>query len=223
MTGQYAKVSLGECCEIISGATPKISVEEYWDGEFCWATPKDLSNLGAPYIADTQRKITAAGLQSCATRLLPTGSVLLSSRAPIGYVAINEVPMATNQGFKNLIPDPSKVGAKYLYHWIRANRIYLDSLGNGATFKEVSKEVVSRVEIPLPNIMEQRQIAEVLDQAEVLRVKRRQALAQLDELIRSIFLDMFGDPVRNTKDFPLVRLGDLTDIGNGSTPSRKSP
>ena len=71
--------------------------------------------------------------------------------------------------------------------------------------------------------MEQRQIAEVLDQAEVLRVKRRQALAQLDELIRSIFLDMFGDPVRNTKDFPLVRLGDLTDIGNGSTPSRKSP
>lgn len=223
MMGKYVKVSLGECCEIISGATPKISVEAYWDGELYWVTPKDLSNLGVPYIADTPRKITEAGLRSCAARLLPTGSVLLSSRAPIGHVAINKLPMATNQGFKSLIPDPLKVDAKYLYYWLRANRSYLESLGNGATFKEVSKEVVSRVEILLPEIMEQRRIAEALDQSEALRTKRRGTLFQLAELIHSIFLDMFGDPVRNTKNFPLVKLGGLTKIGNGSTPSRKSP
>jgi len=131
--------------------------------------------------------------------------------------------MATNQGFKSLIPDPLKVDAKYLYYWLRANRSYLESLGNGATFKEVSKEVVSRVEILLPEIMEQRRIAEALDQSEALRTKRRGTLFQLAELTHSIFLDMFGDPVRNTKNFPLVKLGGLTKIGNGSTPSRKSP
>ncbi|TWJ25278.1 type I restriction enzyme S subunit [Micromonospora endolithica] len=100
--------------------------------------------------------------------------------------------MATNQGFKSLVPDARAVEAKYLYWWLKAHRSYLESLGNGATFKEISKAIVSQVEIPLPPLEEQRRVADVLDRADELRAKRRQALAHLDDLTRSTFLDMFG-------------------------------
>jgi type I restriction enzyme S subunit len=198
----WSTVRLEDCAEIISGATPSTSESAYWDGDVCWATPKDLSELEGAYISDTPRKITRSGLQSCAATVLPPDSVLFSSRAPIGHVAINTVPMATNQGFKSFVPNRERLHAKFLYHWLRRNRPYLESLGNGATFKEVSKAVVARIEIPLPPLPEQRRIAEILDKADALRAKRRAALAQLDTLTQFIFLDMFGDPATNPKGWP---------------------
>jgi type I restriction enzyme S subunit len=194
---------LEDCAEIVSGATPSTSEPAYWDGDICWATPKDLSELDGAYISNSPRKITRNGLQSCAATVLPPGSVLFSSRAPIGHVAINTVPMATNQGFKSFVPNCERVHAKFLYHWLRSNRPYLESLGNGATFKEVSKAVVARVEIPLPPLPEQRRIAAILDKADALRARRRAALAKLDTLTQSIFLDMFGDPATNPKAWPV--------------------
>lgn len=216
---KWIMMRLDECTQIVSGATPSTSEPSYWDGDICWATPKDLSELQNPYITDTPRKITHRGLESCAAVVLPPESVLFSSRAPIGHVAINTVPMATNQGFKSLIPNRNQVHAKFLYHWLRKNRPYLESLGNGATFKEVSKAVVSRIEIPLPPLPEQHRIAEILDKADALRAKRRAALAQLDALAQAIFLDMFGDPATNPKGWPKVTLGAHTSkIGSGATP-----
>lgn len=208
-------VRLDECCQIVSGATPKTEVSEYWDGEILWATPKDLSNLPGKFIDDTSRKINKAGLSSCSAIMLPVGSVLLSSRAPIGHVAINTRPMATNQGFKNLIPKARLVDAAYLYHWLRANRVYLESLGNGATFKEISKAVVAKIQIPLPPLHEQRLIAKMLDQIDDLRAKRREAIVLLDDLAQSIFLDMFNE----STGVPIVQLGDrlsfVTSGGRG--------
>ena len=104
----WPKVRLDECTEIVAGATPSTSVEAYWGGDVCWATPKDLSDLDGSYISDTPRKLTRAGLQNCAASILPAGSVLFSSRAPIGHVAVNTVPMATNQGFKSFVPKPGR-------------------------------------------------------------------------------------------------------------------
>lgn len=200
---------LSDCCEIISGATPKTSNEKYWDGDICWVTPKDLSHLEGHYITDTPRKITATGLKSCSADILPVNSVLFSSRAPIGHVAINTVPMATNQGFKSFVPKKGIIDEKFLFHWLRANRAYLESLGNGATFKEVSKATVARVEIPLPSLQEQRRIAAILDQADTLRAKRREALAELDKLAQSIFVEMFGDPQTNPQNWTRIPLGDV--------------
>jgi type I restriction enzyme S subunit len=215
-------VRLDQCTEVISGATPDTSESNYWDGDICWATPKDLSELESAYISDTPRKITQRGLESCAAAVLPPESVLFSSRAPIGHVAINTVPIATNQGFKSFVPDRNRVHSKYLYYWLRRSRPYLESLGNGVTFKEVSKAVVSRIEIPLPPLPEQRRIAEILDKADALRAKRRAALAQLDTLTQSIFLDMFGNPVTNPKRWPeSAFLGDVADIVSGVTKGRK--
>lgn len=201
-------VALGEVADIVSGATPKTGVAEYWDGNVEWATPADLSKLDGPYIHSTPRKITNAGLRSCATRILPEGSVLLSSRAPIGHVAINTVPMATNQGFKSLVPGPD-LDAKYLYHWLKSKTAYLQSLGNGATFKELSKKTAEQIRVPLPPIQEQRRIAAILDYADALRAKRRQVLVHLDSLSQSIFYDMFGDPSDAANPYPRGRLSDL--------------
>lgn len=229
---RWTTTRLGSCCEIVSGATPSTAVERFWGGDICWATPKDLSELEDVYISNTPRKLTREGLASCAATVLPPGSVLFSSRAPIGHVAINTVPMATNQGFKSFVPNPHSVDAGFLSHWLRLNRPYLESLGNGATFKEVSKSVISRVEIALPPLTEQRRIAEVLDRAEALRAKRREALAQLDRLTESVFLDQFGGSTQppvtvgdRLKDHPAgwrwELLTDVAELATGHTPDRK--
>lgn len=120
MTASWPSVRLKDCARVVSGATPSTSDKKFWEGSIRWATPKDLSDLdGKHYLDDTPRRITDAGLQNCAAEVLPVGSVLFSSRAPIGLVAINRVPTATNQGFKSFVPDPSKLDAKYLFHWAR--------------------------------------------------------------------------------------------------------
>lgn len=218
----FPLMALADCCEIVSGATPSTSVDEYWGGEVCWATPKDLSDLDGHYISDTPRKLTKEGLSSCAASILPPNSVLFSSRAPIGHVAINTVPMATNQGFKSFVPKADKIDAKFLFYWLRANRSYLESLGVGATFKEVSKAIVSKIKVPVPPLPEQRRIAAILDQADALRVKRREALAQLDSLTQSIFMEMFGDPESNPKALPVTDLEDLcTRVTDGTHQSPK--
>ena len=192
-TAAWVDTTLSEIAEIVGGATPKTAGEDYWGGDVYWATPKDLSELDGAEISSTPRTLTQAGLRSCSAQVLPPGSVLLSSRAPIGHVAINTVPMATNQGFKSLVPHRDRVDAKFLYWWLRRNRPALEAMGTGATFKEISKRATSAVPIKLPPIEEQRRIAAILDAADALRAKRREALAKLDTLTQAIFIDMFGD------------------------------
>ncbi|BAV87990.1 type I restriction-modification system [Rothia aeria] len=184
-------VKLGDIGQVISGATPKTSVPEYWGGDIYWATPKDLSRLESAYIDSTERTITESGKASCATSILPENSVLLSSRAPIGHVAINTTPMATNQGFKSIIPT-NDVIPKYLYYWLSANKYYIQSMGNGATFKEISKKVVESIVLPLPPLEEQKRIVSILDKAKSIQEARERQLAALDELSYSIFVD-FSD------------------------------
>ena len=117
-----------------------------------------------------------------------------------GHVAINAVPMATNQGFKSFIPKPEQADASFLYHWLRANRPFLESLGNGATFKEVSKAVVSRIEIRLPSVGEQRRLADLLDKADAIRCKRKDGIALAERLLRSLFLRCLATQWRTQKD-----------------------
>lgn len=214
MTWPTAK--LGDCAQIVSGSTPRRNVREYWGGDILWVTPKDLSNLEGKYISTTPDKLTQEGYDSCSTTLLPADSVLLSSRAPIGLVAINAVPMATNQGFKSLVPDLELLDSTYLYYWLKANTELLQNMGRGATFKEISKRIVEEIEIPLPPLEEQRRIAAILDTADTLRTKRRQAIAKLDTLLQSTFLTMFGDPVTNPMGWEVRPLGEVaTRFQNG--------
>ena len=216
MSWRVARV--GDVCDVVSGATPRTSNPEFWDGTVPWVTPKDLSELGQKHLSDTPRKITQAGLESCSAKMLPVQSVLFSSRAPIGLVAINTLPVCTNQGFKSLVPRFDLVSPDYLFWWLKAHETHVQSKGRGATFKELSKKIVEDLEVPLPPLGEQNRIAGILDAADALRAMRREALAQLDTLFRSTFLDMFGDPVINPRAWPESTLDSVASLDRQSVP-----
>jgi type I restriction enzyme S subunit len=155
---------LGEVCEVMNGGTPKTGVPEYWDGKHLWITPAEMGRRSSPYADDTERKITDAGLQNSSARILPPHSVILSSRAPIGHLVINTKPMATNQGCKGLVPT-SQLDDKFLYYYLSSIVDLLNSLGTGATFKELSGGKLKEVIIPVPPLAEQQRIVGLLDEA----------------------------------------------------------
>lgn len=208
-------VKLGECCTVVGGATPKREVPEYWNSpDVPWVTPKDISKLISPVLDDAPEYISMLGLKNCSASILPKGSILLTSRAPIGNVAIAGRDMCTNQGFKSLVPG-ANVDGLYLYYCMLAYSEKLKDLGNGATFKEVSKKVVEEFEIPLPPLAEQKRIAAILDQADAIRCKRKQAIKLADDFLRSVFLDMFGDPVTNPKGWDVKNFSDVCKCSQG--------
>ncbi len=203
---------LGDICAIVSGTTPKSNCQEYWDGDINWITPAEL-NDDSNVIYESQRKITEQAVQDSNLKPFPAGTVLLSSRAPIGKVAIAGVEMYCNQGFKNLICS-DKIYNRYLYHFLKNSTEYLNSLGRGATFKEISKSIVENIEIPLPSLDEQRRIAAVLDKISGLIANRRAQLAKLDELVKARFVEMFGDPEFNLRNWPIVSISDVCTVGS---------
>ena len=197
---------LGEICTIVSGTTPKSTQPEYWDGNLNWVTPAELTDE-SDIIYESQRKITQQAVSDSSLKSFPAGTVLLSSRAPIGKVAIAGTEMYCNQGFKNLICS-EKIYNRYLYHFLKDKTVYLNSLGRGATFKEISKTIVENIEIPLPALEEQHKIAMVLDKINDLIVRRRQQLDKLDELVKSRFIELFGDPIINSMHWTEELIGD---------------
>jgi type I restriction enzyme S subunit len=153
----WEEVKLGKACEIIGGGTPDTHQETFWNGNILWLTPKDMSKLNSIYVSDTERKITEAGLKNSSAKLLPKNSLILSSRAPIGYLAINTEPICTSQGCKGLIPN-SEINVQFLYLYLKKSTQLLNSLGSGTTFKELSIKKLAEVEIPLPPLSEQVEI-----------------------------------------------------------------
>ncbi|PAF48132.1 hypothetical protein BKH46_02145 [Helicobacter sp. 12S02634-8] len=123
--------------DVVGGATPPTSNPNNYDGDISWITPKDLSNYNERYITRGERNITEQGYKNCSAQILPKGSVLFSSRAPIGYVAIAANEMCTNQGFKSIIPNEN-TDTLFLYYLLIYNRPRIESMGSGTTFKEVS-------------------------------------------------------------------------------------
>ena len=204
---------LGDICTVVSGSTPKTGVAEYWDGTVKWITPAEL-NEDSFYITDSVRHITEYGKEKTGLSYLPKGTVILSSRAPIGKTAIAGCEMCCNQGFKNLICSDA-VYNEYLYFFLKSKTDYLNSLGRGATFKEISKSIVEKIEIPLPNIEKQHQIVKELKATRNLIAHRKQQLTKLDELIKARFVEMFGDPYTNSKDYPLKKGESFFKLSNG--------
>lgn len=208
------RVKLGEVCKVVSGTTPKSSCPEYWNGTLNWVTPAELKD-DSDIVYETERKITLRAVQDTGLKPFPIGTVLLSSRAPIGKVAISGTEMYCNQGFKNLVCSGS-IYNRYLYHFLKDKTEYLNALGRGATFKEISKDIVENIEIPLPPLETQRHIAAVLDKVSALIAKRRQQLDKLDELVKARFVEMFGDMVSNVNQFSVSQLGIVCDVRDGT-------
>lgn len=198
---------------ICSGGTPDTEVAEYWNGDIAWCTPSDITKLDTKYIESTEVKITAKGLKESSASLLPPRSIVVCTRATIGNAAICNTEIATNQGFKNIIPN-EKTNPEWLYYIIIYSKPRLVRLGCGSTFLEVSKKDFSRFKIAVPPLAEQRKIAEVLgvwDEAiekqarliEKLALRKRALMQRL--LSAKLRLPGFSEPWQK------VKLGDICE------------
>ena len=159
----FRRYAISEIGDIISGATPKTTVPDNFGGEIPWLTPADLSGYTEKYISHGARNLTRQGYDSCSTHLMPAGTVLLSSRAPIGYVAIAKNEICTNQGFKSIVPK-TFVNSEFLYYQLKSLKNTLQNLGSGTTFKELSAKKLATVQVVIPSLEEQKSIVSKIEE-----------------------------------------------------------
>ncbi|MBR2450823.1 MAG: restriction endonuclease subunit S [Paludibacteraceae bacterium] len=207
MKKDWTYKKLGEVAEIVGGSTPKTSEPANWEGSNMWVTPAELD--GSKYFGKTQRTISDKAASKL--QLLPIGTVLFSSRAPIGKVAITTAPMYCNQGFKNVICGDNLYN-EYVYWCLTYNIPLLQSFGVGATFKELSKSAMSDFSIPIPPLSIQRSIVSELDLLHSVIEKKQEQLRALDNLAQSLFYQMFGDPITNPMGWEIKKLGEVCDV-----------
>jgi type I restriction enzyme S subunit len=189
---KWQKLRIDEFAEVKSGGTPSTKNEEYWDGGVSWITPKDLSGFGGKYISQGERNISKKGLDNSSAKLLPKNTVLLSSRAPIGYVAIAENELATNQGFKNLICYKEKANFNFVYYLLLYNSNFLKSRGTGATYPELSASKLKEIEFEIPvNVNKQKQIADILSIYDNLIEDNNRRIEILEEMAQAIYKEWF--------------------------------
>lgn len=175
-------VRLGGITQVIGGGTPSTSKKEYYDGgTISWLSPVDLSNYNDIYISRGNKMITLEGLDNSSAKLLPKDTVCLTSRAPIGYVAIAEKELSTNQGFKSFLPSPTYL-ARFLYWYLKGNKELLESKASGTTFLELSASKAATIEFPIPPLSEQQRIVERIEE---LFAKLDEAKERLQEVADS--------------------------------------
>ena len=217
---KWIRVKISDLGQVVGGATPSTNNDEYYNGDIIWITPKDLSNFKGRYILKGERNITRAGMDSCSTQMLPKGSILFSSRAPIGYVAIAAREMCTNQGFKSVIPNET-VDYLFLYYLLRYNRDKIESMGSGTTFKEVSGSTMRNIEVTIPESIEiQRKIAGILNSIDSKIENNAKINDNLQQQAMALYAEMFLNSSDNN-----VTSGTLSDIAvitMGQSPSGSS-
>lgn len=176
---------------VIGGGTPSKKIPEYFGDEIPWITPRDLAGYEFRYISKGETSITELGLKKSSAKLLPKGTVLFSSRAPIGYVAIAENPLATNQGFRSLICNPEKAYHEYIYYTLKYHKKAIENIASGATFKEVSGSVLREFKIPLPPLLTQKKIASILSAYDDLIENNIRRIQILEEMAQRIYREWF--------------------------------
>ena len=189
---RWKKCTLSELGIVVGGATPSTkNLNNYKNGTIAWITPKDLAGFSERFIFKGERNITEQGLKSCSTKLLPRHSILFSSRAPIGYVAIAGQDVCTNQGFKSIIPS-EEVDYMFLYYLLKNNKDRIESMGSGTTFKEISGKTMGRVEVIVPSSIEdQRKISSILSVLDERIEVNNRINKTLEEQAQHIFTHSF--------------------------------
>ncbi len=224
ITTEYRIKDIGE---VVGGGTPRTDTPEYWNGNIPWLSPVDLSNYSNIFISKGQNNITELGLKKSSTKLLPKDTVLLSSRAPIGYLAIAENEICTNQGFKSIICDKKKVVPLFLYYYLKLNIEQLKSFASGATFPELSGNTLKKIKIQLPPLPTQQKIASILSAYDNLIQNYKKQIEALQtgtcELYKEWFV-RFRFPDWQTTRFEngipegwkVIRLSDFCKVTDGT-------
>lgn len=219
--GEWKSCTLSSLGTIVGGATPSTKKpENYEGGTIPWITPKDLSGFSGRYISHGERNITEKGLNSCSAQMMPKHSVLFSSRAPIGYVAISDCEVCTNQGFKSIVPNEN-TDYLFLYYLLQYKKNDIENLGSGTTFKEVSANTMKGVEVRVPaQKSEQEKIARVLSSIDDKIEANARINENLERQLRSIFTELFAEKIANVETNNHLSLGELViSIDNrGKTP-----
>lgn len=175
MPEDWIVMTLADAAAVVGGGTPSRSQPTYWNGDVPWATPTDVTGLRGRIISETAASITDAGLEKSSATLLPPNSLLMTTRATIGACAINQVAMATNQGFQNLVPK-RRSSAGFLYYLMQHCTRRLKQLAAGSTFLEVSNRTVRGLRVAMPPLSEQRKIAAILASMDDTIEKSRRSL-----------------------------------------------
>ncbi|WP_082565635.1 restriction endonuclease subunit S [Duganella sp. Root1480D1] len=208
---------LRELVSFKGGGTPSKQVPAYWNGDIPWASVKDFASTS---LSETQDFITQEGLTNSSANLIPKGHVIIPTRMSLGKAAINTVDLAINQDLRALVPKVA-LDTKFLLHAVLSLKEEIVKKGSGATVKGITQEELYKLEIAVPEELDdQIRIGHLLGKVEGLIVQRKQHLQQLDDLFKSVFLEMFGDPVRNEKGWSKPELKAFGKISTGNTPPR---
>jgi type I restriction enzyme S subunit len=191
---EWKECLLSDLGTVVGGATPSTKTAANYDGgTIPWITPKDLAGFSGRYIVRGERMITERGLASCSTQIMPASSVLFSSRAPIGYVAIAANDLCTNQGFKSIVPNEA-TDSLFLYYLLKYKKDAIENLGSGTTFKEVSGSTMRNVKVRVPcSLVEQRKIASVLGTVDDKIEENEKINNNLQEQARALYRSWFVD------------------------------
>lgn len=213
-------VSLSSLVEIKGGGTPSKAEPTYWNGDIPWASVKDFKSSTLSGASDY---ITQAGIDNSATSLIEKGNIIIPTRMALGKIAINTVDLAINQDLKALIiRDHKKVDLEYLFRCIQSKSDELIKQGKGATVKGITLDVLNNLQIPLPPLETQKQIAAVLEKADQLRKDCQQMEQELNSLAQSVFIEMFGDPATNPKGWKIGTIAELLSSANYGTSEKSS-
>ena len=214
------KEKLKDLCTIKSGGTPSRKNKKNYGGQIPWVKISDITSSNG-LIHETEEYITQAGLSDINNRLFKEGTLLFSMYGTLGETAVAGTKLSTNQAILGINPnDDRELSSEYLRYWFKYKQRELDSLSRGVALKNLSATIVKDFEIPLPRLSEQKAIVAKLDRAQRLIDIDREMLAKYDELIQSVFLEMFGDPVRNEKGWEVKKLGDIGTLARGKSKHR---
>ena len=202
------RMTIESFCRTGSGGTPcRKRAAEYYGGTIPWVKSGELRET---LVTDTSERITEQALRESSVKPIPAGAILVAMYgATVGRMALLGVNATSNQAICHIIPDPATANPDYVYYALRAHVPKWLGQAVGGAQPNISQKVIKGTRVRLPPLPEQRRIAAILDKADAIRRKRRQAIELTEELLRSAFLEMFGDPVTNPKGWPVVELGDL--------------
>lgn len=219
---EWVERKISDIGTVVGGATPSTKKpENYENGKIAWITPKDLSTFSGRYIERGERNITEIGLKSCSTQLLPPNTILFSSRAPIGYVAIAANEVCTNQGFKSVIPNEN-TDPLFLFYLLKYNKDKIEGMGSGTTFKEVSGNTMKNIVVNVPTDKKvQEKIAAILGSIDDKIEENEQINNNLLEQVLTLYRNKFVDTANNER--AICRADEYFDISIGKTPPRKEP
>lgn len=182
---------ISEIGTVVGGGTPSTKNPDYWGGDIPWISPKDLTDYKSVYISKGENFLTEKGLKS-GTRLLPKNTLLFSSRAPIGYVALAANPICTNQGFKSIVCDEKQVVPLYLYYYMKANLDYIKLFGTGATFPEISGKTMGKIKVEIFKSLDvQHRIASILSTYDSLIENNTKRISLLEKMAENLYKEWF--------------------------------